>query len=492
MSEPDDVVEDRQRRFTGLEVKRLAATGIAAVGLRSVAIRLIAFGGTIVVARLIIPRDLGIIAIGTTLVMVFTFVGDAGIGAGLIRGARAPERKDLQAFLGLQLLVTLVLAGVTAAIGLSHGLVGQVTTLMVAALPLTAFRTPGVIMFERNLRYQPLVVVELLETVVYYLWAIATLVAGWGVWGLASASPVRAAAGAILMSAISPAGFLLPIASWSRVRGLLRFGLQYQAVSAVALIRDQGINIGTAVISGLSVLGFWNLAYRILQVPYLVFDAAWRVSFPAMARFIGTGEDPKPVMERGLAMAAFVTGGVLAAMVGSAPGLVPGVFGHQWAPVTPVLPWAALGLMFGGPVSVATGGYLYAVGDAMTVLSATILHTLAWFVVGFPLLHIVGLQAIGIGWFAANLVEAIVLGLRTRRHTPIDFVQPLLLPFAIGACAALAGWLAATALGSTFGAGIVGGLLAAVVYVGPMIVLRRRLARDLLDVGGRAVVQLVR
>lgn len=475
-----------EKALSGAKVRSLAAVGIAAVGLRQVAIRAVAFGGTVVLARLLLPRDFGAVAIGSTLVMVFGFVGDAGIGAGLIRGSVAPQRRDLQAFLGLQLLVTLVLAGGTAAIGLVSGLVGQVTALMVASLPVAAFRTPGVITFERVLRYQPLAVIELMETVVYYVWAILTVLLGWGVWGLASAALVKALAGAVMMSILSPAGFMFPIFSIGRVRGLLGFGIKYQAVNGVALVRDQGVNLGTAAIAGVYVLGLWNLAYRILQVPFLLFESVWRVSFPAMARLLATGEDAAPIMERGLAVAAVLSGAMLSALVGSAPALVPSVFGHQWMPVVGVIPWASLGLMFGGPVSIATGGFLYAKGDSGAVLTSALVQTLAWFVVTFSLLHVIGVTAVGMGWMAGSIAEAWVLAWKTRRHARFPLLRPLLLPTAVGALASVAGWFVSTSLGPTLLSAVAGAGVASGIYLGGMMLVRRSVLADVISVGRRS------
>jgi O-antigen/teichoic acid export membrane protein len=484
--------EPDQQGLSGAQVRRRAGTALAAVGLRQLAIRVIALGGTVVLARLLVPHDFGAVAIGTTLVSVFGFVGDSGIGAGLIRGPRAPERADLQSFLGLQLVVTSILALATAAIGIPNGVVGGVTALMVASLPVAAFRTPAVILYERDLRYQPLVIVELIETLVFYAWAIGTVLAGWGVWGLASAAPVRAVVGAVLINLRSPAGFMLPRLSWGRLRPLLRFGLQYQAVNAVALVRDQGVNLGTAAIGGVSMLGLWSLAYRILQVPFLLFDAVWRVSFPAMARLLAAGEEPRPIMERGLAMAAMITGGMLAALVGSTPALVPAVFGHQWSGTTPVIPWAAAGLMFGGPLSVATAGYLYAVGDSAAVLLSAAVQALVWFGVAFPLLPHLGVQAIGIGWFASSLAEAIVLVWRTRRHISMHVLRHLALPAAFAAVAAAAGWLAASHFGPNLLATVTGAVVATIVYGAGMIVFRRALVVDAMALGRRSLASLGR
>jgi O-antigen/teichoic acid export membrane protein len=86
------------------------------------------------------------------------------------------------------------------------------------------------------------------------------------------------------MMSKTPDGVVRPRLGWSRIRPLLGFGARFQAVGVVNIVRDLGLNLGTVVIAGVSTLGLWNLAYRVMQLPYLLFSSLWRVSYPAMAR----------------------------------------------------------------------------------------------------------------------------------------------------------------------------------------------------------------
>ena len=94
-------------------------------------------------ARLLTPYDFGIVAIGTIFVTIGQFLADGGIGVGLIRRVDPPARADLRALLGFQLGFSTALAVVVIAVVLSFfGEIGQVTAIMVVALPLTAIRAP--------------------------------------------------------------------------------------------------------------------------------------------------------------------------------------------------------------------------------------------------------------------------------------------------------------------------------------------------------------
>jgi O-antigen/teichoic acid export membrane protein len=101
------------------------------------------------------------------------------------------------------------------------------------------------------------------------------------------------------------------------------------------------------------------------------------------------------VLEPAVRLTAVGAGIMLTGLAGSAAGLVPGLFGQQWRAAAEVLPLACLGLGIAGPVSVASKGYLYAVGQAGTVLRASLLQTIALFATTPPLLPLIGYRAVG-------------------------------------------------------------------------------------------------
>jgi peptidoglycan biosynthesis protein MviN/MurJ (putative lipid II flippase) len=121
--------------------------------------------------------------------------------------------------------------------------------------------------------------------------------------------------------------------------------------------------------------------------------------------------------------------------------------------------------MIGGPISVATAGYLYAVGDAATPLRATIAHTIVWLLIAFAALPVLGVAAIGIGWGAGSVVDAIVLGRGAVRHTQAHIAGLLVFP-AVGAWLGAAAALGLTArIGPSIAAGIAAVVISLTVYM---------------------------
>ena len=91
------------------DIKQRAATGAALVAARGLSTQLLALAGNIVLARLLVPDELGAVAFGTTIVVVGAFFADAGMGAAMIRGRATPSRPELEALLGLQLSIATTL-----------------------------------------------------------------------------------------------------------------------------------------------------------------------------------------------------------------------------------------------------------------------------------------------------------------------------------------------------------------------------------------------
>jgi O-antigen/teichoic acid export membrane protein len=469
------------------EIKQRAAAGAAVVGMRGIAFQLFGAAGTICLAHLLAPHELGAAAIGITLLASLTAIVGPGFGSALVRRAEEPERADLETVFALQLGFGLLIAAVAAVALWPFGLVGQVTAVMLAALPLSAFRAPNELLFSRNLVFRPLATVEVAELVVFYAWAVTTAYLGWGVWSLATGALVRMLFGSALMVRIGPAGLLWPRLSRRRARLLLGYGSQMQGFLVVVAAHEQAMNAGVGAIGGLSSLGLWSIANRILQVPFVLFSSLGRVLFPAMSRLVGAGQDLRPTIERSTALVAIATGLVLVPIAGAAPALVPALLGGRWAGAADVLPLAALGLMVGGPVAVIATTYLWGSGDATTPLWAVVAQAVARLSIGLSLLPALGMWGLGIGWCVASVVEAALLAREAERKTGARILRPLILPVVLATTAGGAAWFATDTAGPTLVSAMIGVLLAEGVYVCGVAALRPQLLSQIAGSTGQAL-----
>lgn len=409
-------------------------SGVRAVAIRGLVAKLVGFATSVVLARLLAPEEFGTLALGLAVVAVGALMADAGLAAGLIRRPAKPTMKELHAVLTLQLMVATAIAAVALAIGFSLPTeAGRVAAVMTLSLPAIALRSPAVALSERELRYRPVVAAEMLETVAFFVGAVVLVLAGLGVWGVALAAVARSVIGTAYL--LRRTRFRLGVSlSFGDVRGLIPFGLRYQSVAAVNMLRDQAVNLATLAISGMAVLGYWAVAYRVMSVMFILFGALWRVSYPATAKLLELDAEPAPTIARGMGAIAAVTGLITVPLASTASIAVPLIFGAQWAPVADVIPLAALGLTLAGPVSVAAAGYLYARDRGGVVLRSSILHTIGWLGTALPLLPTLGVAAHGVGWLVASLIEALVLGRALRSGAQVRVAAVMARP--VGAAVA--------------------------------------------------------
>ena len=469
------------------EVRRRAVTGAVVDGMRGIGIRVVGLLGTLVTARLLTPYDFGLVTIGTTVLVFGDLLSDGGVGQALIRRRESPTKSELQALLAFQLALDLALVAVIAAVMLPFGLLGQVTVVIALSLPMGAIQAPATIVYERRLNYRPMAIAEVVGTAVYYVWAIATIIIGWGVWGLATAFLVRGLAGSVVLLGFLREGRVAPVPSWKKVRPLLGFGFRYQAVGLLHMLRDQGVNIAIASFGGVAVLGLWGVAWRIIQIPVSLFAALWRVSFPGMSRLVAANEEVGGTIERVIGLVAIGTGFLVAPLAASALPWIHVLIGAQWSDAASAVPAACFAMAFGVPISVALAGYLWAIGSASVPMRATAVGIPATMLVLLPLLPIIGVTAVGIAYVMSSLVESIFFVRAARKTTSFRIAARLGIPVLLATVSASVGWLVARSIGPDLAGALASSAVTVVLFVGGLAAVHRTDLTDAWTLIGRGL-----
>lgn len=477
---PSEAPEVDQARLRE-EIRGRAMSGAAVLGVRGALVMVAGVGINLALARLLSPRDFGYVALGTALVVVGQYLSVGGFGLALIRQPEPPERRQLSAVLGLQMAAAGFFTLVAALFAALGGRAEQIIALMAVSLPVLMLRLPAFITLERDLRFRSLAIADVLEAAAFYLWALATVLAGWGVWGLASAAIVRAVVGSAAVVRMARIGLVRPSLDWRAVRPLFGFGIKLQGASAAFLAREYGLVAGVGWVGGIASLGIWSFAYRIMQIPLLVYRSLQQVSFPAMSRMIEAGEDPRPLIEQ---IVGVVAAGVAIIVVGIAAGAPAGIAalaGDRWDSAAEILLWSGLGYLLWIPVSVAANGYLLAVGEAGLILLASLAEAVAVLAVSLAFLPVIGVEAIGLGWLAVGVVSLLVRAGAVKRRSGASIVRHLIRPVALAVPAGAIGWIVSSSGPETVPTAIAGVIVAEAILIGGMLIFARDLLRRLVD-----------
>ena len=106
------------------EVRRRSLAGALYTSASSFASLLIGFFAALVLARLLTPRDFGVVAIGSTVTLIAGALADGGLGAGMIRRPQPPTRTELRTLNGIQLALAFALCFRVLVIALGFGRTG--------------------------------------------------------------------------------------------------------------------------------------------------------------------------------------------------------------------------------------------------------------------------------------------------------------------------------------------------------------------------------
>ena len=378
---------------------------------------------------------------------------------------------------GVQLVASAAVVLLGAAVASPFGEPGYVVIVMLFSLPVAAIQAPGRIVLTRQMRFSRISIIDVASMLVFYTWTISWAVAGAGVWAMATGVVCRTIASSCLFVAISGLGRIRP--SLARVRELMptiRFGIVFQLSWIAQVSLAQAANFAVGLILGVGPLGVYSLASRLIQLPLVLFQSVWHVSFPTMSHVIGSGRDAAPVVERVSRLAAVVAALVLAPFAACAPGLVPALFGDSWHDAGLLVALICIGLLLLGPVSAAVTGTLYAAGDARLVLRATVIAGTIAILVSIALMPPLGVYGIGVASVVRASLEAMILAHAVRLSRGARVAPQVASPVFIGLVAGGLGVGVDVAMGSTLAGGLIGpvvGLSAAAV--GLMLVRREDL-----------------
>lgn len=467
------------------EISARATRGAISVMARGFGIRIIGMLGNIVLARLLLPQEFGMISLGNTIVTFGAFLASGGLGAALVRQPGKLARYDLRVVFGFQLGITTLVAVAVTAVGVPLGQAGALAAIMTWSLVIDSGRAPTAIPLEREMNYRLVLQAEVIEVIAWNAFAVAAVAVGFGVWGVAAAQIVRAATGYLALTLRSPLGFVAPWFDLKRTRELLSLGVKFQGLQVVLLIRDQGLAIAIAAIGGFEALGVWNIVYRFTTVVIILMESLWRVSFPAMSRLRETGENALPVVERAAGMAAVVSGLLVVPLAGAAPALVPVLFGPHWTPAVKVLPLAACSVMLAGPISAIAIGYLLSENRAGLLVRMAICDGVASWAVGLPLLAAFGVIGIGVGQVASGLVDLVFLTVAVWHGSCRRGFGFTLVPLAAVVTASVPAWMIATALGKGVVALVASVAVGELIYAAIVMVCRRTIVVDAVRLGRR-------
>ncbi len=326
--------------LTVSEVKTRSISGVLALISRTFIVQIISFAATLLLTLYLDPQTYGIFYLVSSVVNFLSYFSDIGLAAALVQKSGQLSRKDLATTFSLQQI--LVLSSLTALYFLTpfikrqYGLDSSGVFLIFAmglSFLLSSLKTIPSIMLEREIKFNKLILPQILETLTFNIVAVFCALKGMGVTSFSYAVIARGVVGLISVYIVYP--WLPQIGIYKEsLMSLLKFGLPYQANTILAILKDDGVTILLTKIIGTTGLGYIGWASKWSGLPLrMVMDNLSKVSFPAFARLQNDKEKLTKAVEISLKYLTLVIFPILIGMAFVAGPLVEAIPRYQkWLP----------------------------------------------------------------------------------------------------------------------------------------------------------------
>lgn len=416
----------------------------------------------IVLARLLLPADFGVFAIGLTVLTVLSGLADLSMSVDLVRAKdpehRAPTVATISIVVGVLLALCMTLLAKPLAVLLNEPDSANVIMVLSWTLVLTAICVVPFAHLQRNFQQKRLFATSVVDFAVGTAVTIGLVKAGMGPMALAIGRIVAQAAATVMQFVLAG---VRPRFGFDRVvaRSALAFGIPLAGANMLSWALLNIDNIVIAQVAGATALGLYVLAFNVSSWPMNAIGQA--VRGVSLAGFSAVSEERRSdslIRASTMTWAVALPVGVLLATL-SGP-LIALLYGQRWSGAAGAL--AALGLFGSTRVLIdLVATFLIARGAARPVLYVQIV----WFAALIPA-EIVAAQRWGIagaGWAHLAITLAVVVpayGVALARvdGAPLRLLRALAWPTLAAVPTWYATYLCASSIDAPLAALVLGGL----------------------------------
>lgn len=390
-------------------------------------------------ARMLTPTDFGLVAMAMSVVLFFTYVGDAGLGRSLVRVDATDRDAWSSAFWAIVLmtaglgLIVLLLAWPAAAFFNEPRLVPIMATLALAPVIMGWVDIPAASLLQKE-KFHWLAAAEFSAALAGIVVALMVALEGGGAWALVWQHLTQRIV----------KGIVVHFASGFRPRFVLkidklaehgRFAADTIGWSVMMFISRQADTLIVGKFLGAATLGLYNVAMRVMQLPVSIFGGSLNSAiYPRLVKF----KDNTPalrelVLVATAAQAMFVFPPV-AAVAAASDAFFTLLLSDRWTGAGEIFTLlagaAAIQTVIGISHSV-----LQAVGRTGARLRMTVEFAILWAVAAIILAQF-GVQAVALGLTVVTLLylpRQLQLYLAPMDCSMMDFVRVLAGPAAVAA-----------------------------------------------------------
>lgn len=329
---------------------RVARSGVWMFSMRFVH-QVFYFGRLILLARLLTPSDFGLMGIALFTMMILETFSQTGFQSALIQ-----KKKNIEDYLdtawtvlvirGMVLFsIIILIAPLVSKFFETQAAVRVIQTIGLAIL-IQSFTNIGVVYFQKELEFNKQFIYLTVGTVTDFVVAITAAILMRSVWALLFGLLAGKFAQLIVSYIIHPYKPKISL-DFDKARDLFRFGKWVLGSSILLFLITQGDDLLVGKILGVTLLGFYQMAYRISNTPATeVTHIISTVVYPAYSKLQESPNKLREAYFRVLKVVSFLTFPLTAAIFVLSSDFVILFMGEKWTPMIPAVQILAFAGLF--------------------------------------------------------------------------------------------------------------------------------------------------
>ncbi len=383
---------------------------------------------SIIVARLLVPEDFGVMAILTFFTAIALVVVDSGFSQTLLR-KESPTNDDYKSVfvfnLAVSLLLYLLFVGLSPLLARFYELaiISKIAPVLFLLLPLNALGIIQNTKLSREFRFGVLSRINFVASLVAGAVAITIAVCGGGVWALVAQRLSLVAVKSLLLwwrGDWRGEGQFNGVA-W---RTMAPFSFRLMSTDIVSAMYNNVAQLFIGKIYSADTLGYFNQAQKIKDLPVQsAVLSVQSVTYPALAKIKDNTEKFAESFRKVLMINIFVMAPLVVGMSAVAQPLFEVLLGERWLPTVPYFEVIALAGLF-YPLAMVTYNVLKVHSNGAIIFRLELLKkAIMTIVLAITITH--STMAVAYGLVAMSIIEFGVNFAATRRYTTLSWWQTI-------------------------------------------------------------------
>lgn len=376
----------------------------------------------IILARILAPHDFGLLGIAMLTMLTLENFSQTGFQAALIQ-----KKENIDEYLnsawtvgiirGFILFIILYFIAPYAAIFFKTPQAEPIIRVIGFSSLIQPFTNIGIIYFRKELEFNKQFIYQLTGTLADFVVAVSTALLLRSVWALVFGLLAGNAARLIVSYLIHP---YRPQISFdmTKAKELFGFGKWVLGSSILIFLITQGDDIFVGKLLGATMLGFYQMAYKISNTPATeITHVISQITFPAYSKLQDNTPRLREAYLKVLQLTAFLSFLLAGLIFVLAPDFTKIFLGQKWMPMVPAMQV----LVFAGlvrSVAATSGSLIYAIGKPkkdtklqivrLIVLAALIYpFTVKWGIIGASVVVFLSIfiSCIGFSFMAIKITE---------------------------------------------------------------------------------------